>query len=175
MDSTRGDPTGEYGISLREEILQVIEEWKKPRLVPVPDSTESEPFRKRRDGRGPGHFLPIKKKHTYNIIKLVNNIIFGIPEKFKEGYGMLGQDGKTLDNQLEVAEGMKLDRGYNHHTSSQIRRIRNVYRFGLLILVKLAHVHSEALATLILNNLYAGIKVCAIKALGFSENRKANL
>ncbi|KAF3486237.1 hypothetical protein F2Q69_00053548 [Brassica cretica] len=34
---------------------------------------------------------------------------------------------------------------------------------------------SEALATLILNKLRAGIKVCAIKAPGFGENRKANL
>jgi chaperonin GroEL len=36
-------------------------------------------------------------------------------------------------------------------------------------------VDSEALATLILNKLRAGIKVCAIKAPGFGENRKANL
>ena len=36
-------------------------------------------------------------------------------------------------------------------------------------------VESEALATLILNKLRAGIKVCAIKAPGFGENRKSIL
>ncbi|GJU46923.1 putative reverse transcriptase domain-containing protein [Tanacetum coccineum] len=36
-------------------------------------------------------------------------------------------------------------------------------------------IQSEALATLILNKLRAGIKVCAIKAHGFGENRKSNL
>lgn len=36
-------------------------------------------------------------------------------------------------------------------------------------------VESEALATLIVNKLRAGIKVCAVKAPGFGDNRKANL
>lgn len=36
-------------------------------------------------------------------------------------------------------------------------------------------VESDALATLILNKLRAGIKVCAIKAPGFGENRKSGL
>lgn len=34
---------------------------------------------------------------------------------------------------------------------------------------------SEALATLIVNKLRAGVKVCAVKAPGFGDNRKANL
>ncbi|KAM3281975.1 hypothetical protein P3S67_027622 [Capsicum chacoense] len=93
MDSDRGDPTGECGRSLWEEIFQDIKEWKKPHPVPVQDPTESEPCKRRRGGHGPGRFLPIKKKPTYNIMKLVNNMICGIPEKPKEGYGMLGQVG----------------------------------------------------------------------------------
>ncbi|KAM3281974.1 U4/U6 small nuclear ribonucleoprotein Prp31 [Capsicum chacoense] len=111
MDSTRGEPTGEYGRSLREEILQVIEEWKKPCPVPVPDPTESEPYKKRRGGRGPGRFLPIRKKPTYNIMKLVNNMIFGIPEKPKEGYGMLGQVGSggadTMSSSFKLSNSGK--------------------------------------------------------------------
>ncbi|PHU18345.1 hypothetical protein BC332_14040 [Capsicum chinense] len=111
MDSTRGEPSGEYGRSLREEILQVIEEWKKPCPVPVPDPTESEPYKKRRGGRGPGRFLSIRKKPTYNIMKLVNNMIFGIPENPKEGYGMLGQVGSggadTMSSSFKLSNSGK--------------------------------------------------------------------
>ncbi|KAK4378849.1 hypothetical protein RND71_000711 [Anisodus tanguticus] len=61
MDSTRGDPTGEYGTSLREEILQTIEKWQKPRPVPVP--TESEPCKRRRGGR-----VPQRKRNQHMIL-----------------------------------------------------------------------------------------------------------
>ncbi|KAJ0235356.1 Chaperonin CPN60 [Hirschfeldia incana] len=112
------------------------------------------------------------------------------------------QDGKTLINELEVVEGMKLDRGYtspyfitNPKTQkceleeplilihekkiSSINSIVKVLELAMKrqrpLLIVSEDVESEALATLILNKLRAGIKVCAIKAPGFGENRKANL
>lgn len=112
------------------------------------------------------------------------------------------QDGKTLYNELEVVEGMKLDRGYispyfitNQKTQkceledpliliydkkiSSINAIVKVLELALKrqkpLLIVAEDIESDALATLILNKLRIGIKVCAIKAPGFGENRKASL
>ncbi|CAN4120672.1 unnamed protein product [Withania somnifera] len=112
------------------------------------------------------------------------------------------QDGKTLLNELDVVEGMKLDRGYispyfitNQKTqkceledplilihekkissvSAVVKALELALKRQKPLLIVAEDVDSEALATLILNKLRAGIKVCAIKAPGFGENRKANL
>ncbi|MQL81276.1 hypothetical protein Taro_013747, partial [Colocasia esculenta] len=111
-------------------------------------------------------------------------------------------DGKTLDNELEVVEGMKLDRGYispyfitdqknqkceledpliliHEKKISSINAVVKVLELALKrqrpLLIVAEDVESDALATLILNKLRAGIKVCTIKAPGFGENRKASL
>uniref|UniRef100_A0A0C9QRN8 TSA: Wollemia nobilis Ref_Wollemi_Transcript_12560_2226 transcribed RNA sequence n=1 Tax=Wollemia nobilis TaxID=56998 RepID=A0A0C9QRN8_9CONI len=111
-------------------------------------------------------------------------------------------DGKTLYNELEVVEGMKLDRGYispyfitNQKTQKcelenplilihekKISGVQAVVRAMELalerqrsLLIVAEDVESEALATLILNKLRGGVKVCTIKAPGFGENRKNNL
>ncbi|KAL6641039.1 hypothetical protein ACP70R_019220 [Stipagrostis hirtigluma subsp. patula] len=111
-------------------------------------------------------------------------------------------DGNTLYNELEVVEGMKLDRGYispyfitNAKTQkceledplilihdkkvSNLHAVVKVLEMALKkqrpLLIVAEDVESEALGTLIINKLRAGIKVCAVKAPGFGENRKANL
>ncbi|KAK7294350.1 hypothetical protein RJT34_17239 [Clitoria ternatea] len=111
-------------------------------------------------------------------------------------------DGNTLDNELEVVEGMKLSRGYispyfitdqktqkceleNPFILIHDKKISNMD--SLLKILELAvtkkrpllvvaeDVESEALAMLILNKHHAGLKVCAIKAPGFGDSRRANL
>ncbi|KAG5252270.1 Chaperonin CPN60-2 family protein [Salix suchowensis] len=111
-------------------------------------------------------------------------------------------DGKTMDNELEVVEGMKLDRGYISpyfitndknqkceledplilihekkisSMSSTVKVLELALKRQRPLLIVAEDLEGEVLATLVLNKLRAGIKVCAIKAPGFGENRKANL
>ncbi|CAN0892906.1 U4/U6 small nuclear ribonucleoprotein Prp31 homolog [Linum grandiflorum] len=99
VDSGRGDPSGNYGRTLREQISKKIEKWqeplpaKQPKPLPVPDS---EPKKKR------GGQRQRKRKERYAVTdmrKLSNRMQFGIPEESSlgdglgVGYGLLGQAG----------------------------------------------------------------------------------
>jgi chaperonin GroEL len=111
-------------------------------------------------------------------------------------------DGKTLENELEVVEGMKFDRGYispyfvTDNKSMKVefekpliliydKKITSLQSFMPLLekavqsqrplLIIAEDIEGEPLATLILNKLRGGLKVAAVKAPGFGENRKANL
>jgi chaperonin GroEL len=111
-------------------------------------------------------------------------------------------DGKTLQDELEITEGMRFDRGYispyfitetksqkvhfEHPyiliTEKKISAIQDIVptleiivkdRRPLIIISE--DVDNEALATLILNKLRGQLQVCAVKAPGFGDNRKAIL
>ncbi|XP_062159457.1 U4/U6 small nuclear ribonucleoprotein Prp31 homolog [Alnus glutinosa] len=99
VDSTRGDPSGNTGRNLREEVRKKIEKWqepppaKQPKPLPVPDS---EP-KKKRGGR---RLRKMKERYAItDMRKLANRMQFGVPEESSlgdglgEGYGMLGQAG----------------------------------------------------------------------------------
>jgi chaperonin GroEL len=112
------------------------------------------------------------------------------------------EDGKSLQNELELVEGMQFDRGYlspyfiNNPEKQvavleepyilvhdkKISAIRDVLplleavaKAGKPLLLIAEEVEGEALATLVVNNLRGILKTCAVKAPGFGDRRKAML
>ena len=112
------------------------------------------------------------------------------------------EDGSGLENELDVVEGMQFDRGYlspyfiNNQQSMQAelddpfillhdKKISNVRdllpvlegvaKAGKPLLIIAEEVEGEALATLVVNTIRGIVKVCAVKAPGFGDRRKAML
>jgi len=112
------------------------------------------------------------------------------------------EDGKSLESELDVVEGMQFDRGYlspyfinNPEKQSalldnpfvllydkKISNIRDllptleqVAKAGRPLLIIAEEVEGEALATLVVNTLRGILKVVAVKAPGFGDRRKAML
>lgn len=112
------------------------------------------------------------------------------------------EEGSSMHNELEVVEGMQFDRGYispyfanqkegmtaeleNPYILLHDKKISNirdlipllekVSKAGRSLLIVAEDVEGEALATLVVNTLRGILKVCAVKAPGFGDRRKAML
>src|SRR5210317_900644 len=132
----------------------------------------------------------------------VGDIIAEAMEKVgKEGV-ITVEEGSSFDNELDVVEGMQFDRGYlspyfvNDQSTmtaeleeplillydkkiSNIRELlpilESVAKSGKPLMIIAEDIEGEALATLVVNNMRGIVKVCAVKAPGFGDRRKAML
>ena len=137
-----------------------------------------------------------------NADKEIGDIIAKAMEKVgKEGVITI-EDGKSLNNELEIVEGMQFDRGFlspyfintperqtavldkpfillHDKKISNIRELLPVLELvakaGRPLLIIAEDVDGEALATLVVNSLRGILKVVAVKAPGFGDRRKAML
>jgi chaperonin GroEL len=112
------------------------------------------------------------------------------------------EESKSLETMLEVVEGMQFDRGYlspyfvtdpermevalenayillNEKKISSMKDLlpllEQVAKMGKPLLIIAEDVEGEALATLVVNKLRGTLQVCAVKAPGFGDRRKAML
>jgi chaperonin GroEL len=132
----------------------------------------------------------------------VGDIIAEAMEKVGQTGVITVEEGSTLENELDIVEGMQFDRGYlspyfiNNQDSmtadlespyvllhdSKISNIRDllpaleaVQKSGKPLLIVAEDIEGEALATLVVNNMRGIVKVAAVKAPGFGDRRKAIL
>jgi chaperonin GroEL len=137
-----------------------------------------------------------------NADETIGNIIAEAMNKVgKEGV-ITVEEGKGLENELDVVEGMQFDRGYispyfinNKDTMnceledvkillhdkkiSNIRELLSILeavaRSSKPLLIIAEDIEGEALATLVVNNIRGILKVAGVKAPGFGDRRKAML
>jgi chaperonin GroEL len=132
----------------------------------------------------------------------IGDIIAQAMEKVGSKGVITVEDGKGLDNELEVVEGMQFDRGYlspyfinspekqtaeldNPYILLHDKKVSNirdllpvleqVAKSGRPLLIIAEDVEGEALATLVVNNMRGILKTVAVKAPGFGDRRKAML
>jgi chaperonin GroEL len=134
--------------------------------------------------------------------KTIGELIAKAMEKVGKDGVITVEESKTMETLLEVVEGMQFDRGYlspyfvtnpermeavledariliNEKKISSMRDLlpllEQVAREGHPLLIIAEDVEGEALATLVVNKLRATLNVCAVKAPGFGDRRKAML
>eukprot|EP00493_Phyllostaurus_siculus_P021690 UN22018 len=138
-----------------------------------------------------------------NSDKEIGEIIADAMEKVGRNTGVITvEEGQSLENELDVVEGMQFDRGYlspyfiNNAEKGAVeldnpfillvdKKISNirellptleaVAKASKPLLIIAEDLEGEALATLVVNNMRGIVKVSAVKAPGFGDRRKAML
>lgn len=132
----------------------------------------------------------------------IGELIASAMERVGKDGSVTVEEAKGLETVLEIAEGMNFDRGYISayfitHPEAQEAVLENAYvllcdkkistvkellpilqlvaESGRPFLIVAEEVEAEALATLVVNRLRGGLKVCAVKSPGFGDRRKAML
>lgn len=132
----------------------------------------------------------------------IGELLAGAMEKVGNEGVITVEEAKSMETALDVVEGMQFDRGYlspyfvtNPENMEVVledayilihdKKISNmkdllpllekVAQAGKALLVVAEEVEGEALATLVVNKLRGTLKVCAVKAPGFGDRRKAML
>ncbi len=134
--------------------------------------------------------------------KTIGDLIADAMEKVGKDGVITVEEAKTTDTTLEVVEGMQFDRGYLspyfitnpdsmecileepliliHDKKIAVMKdllplLEKIAQVGRPLLIISEDVEGEALATLVVNKLRGTLKVCAVKAPGFGDRRKAML
>jgi chaperonin GroEL len=132
----------------------------------------------------------------------VGDLIADAMEKVGKDGVITVEEGKSLENELDVVEGMQFDKGYlsphfvtDFNTSEVVLEdpfilihekkiasikdlvpvLEKVAQAGKPILILAEDIEGEALATLVVNKLRGTFVCCAVKAPGFGDRRKAML
>ena len=132
----------------------------------------------------------------------IGKLIADTMRKVSKDGVILPEESKSRETSISIVEGMQFDRGYlsgyfvtdadkmeavleNPYILLYDKKISNLKEFlpilqpaaesGRPLLVIAEDVDSEALTTLVVNRLRGGLKICAVKAPGFGDRRKAML
>src|SRR5881409_790764 len=134
--------------------------------------------------------------------KMIGNLIAEAMEKVGKDGVITVEEAKAMETTLEVVEGMQFDRGYLspyfvtdpermevvledarvliHEKKLSVMKdmlplLEQVVQAGRPLLIIAEDLEGEALATLVVNKLRGTLAVCAVKAPGFGDRRKAML
>ncbi len=137
-----------------------------------------------------------------NADEAIGQIIADAMDKVGKEGAITIEDGKSLNNELELVEGMQFDRGYLSpyfitHPDKQSATLEEPYilihdkkistirdllpvleevtKAGKPLMILAEDVEGEALATLVVNHIRGILRTCAVKAPGFGDRRKAML